>query len=68
MLEKSSALQGTFFRPALNLLFDCCHRVGTRTYERQGRMVIRPPVPAVAFRNRRIAWLMDRDFILVELS
>jgi hypothetical protein len=31
-------------------------------------MVIRPPVPAVAFRNRRIAWLMDRDFILVELS
>jgi hypothetical protein len=30
-------------------------------------MILRSPVPAVAFRNRRIAWLMDRHCILVEL-
>jgi methylmalonyl-CoA/ethylmalonyl-CoA epimerase len=33
----------------------------------KGAMILRSPVPAVAFRNRRIAWLMDRHCILVEL-
>jgi methylmalonyl-CoA/ethylmalonyl-CoA epimerase len=32
-----------------------------------GGMILRPPVPAVAFRNKRIAWLMDPNCILVEL-
>jgi methylmalonyl-CoA/ethylmalonyl-CoA epimerase len=33
----------------------------------KGAMVLHPPVPAVAFRNKRIAWLVDRNCILVEL-
>jgi methylmalonyl-CoA/ethylmalonyl-CoA epimerase len=33
----------------------------------RGAMVIHSPVPAVAFRNKRIAWLMDPNCILVEL-
>jgi|SRR5215469_5799958 len=33
----------------------------------QGGMILGPPVPAVAFHNRRIAWLMDRHCLLVEL-
>jgi len=33
----------------------------------QGLRVIRPPVPAVAFRGQRIAWLMGRDRVLIEL-
>jgi methylmalonyl-CoA/ethylmalonyl-CoA epimerase len=33
----------------------------------KGAMVIRPPVPAVAFRNRKIAWLMERNCTLIEL-
>jgi catechol 2,3-dioxygenase-like lactoylglutathione lyase family enzyme len=32
-----------------------------------GGMVLRPPVPAVAFRNKRIAWIMDPDCALIEL-
>ena len=33
----------------------------------QGLRVIRPPVPAVAFHGNRIAWLMGRDRVLIEL-
>ena len=33
----------------------------------KGAMIVRPPAPAVAFRNLRIAWLMDPHCILVEL-
>ena len=33
----------------------------------QGMFLIRPPAPAVAFRGRRIAWLMGRDCLLTEL-
>jgi methylmalonyl-CoA/ethylmalonyl-CoA epimerase len=33
----------------------------------KGAMILRPPAPAVAFRNLRIAWLMDPNCILVEL-
>jgi methylmalonyl-CoA/ethylmalonyl-CoA epimerase len=32
-----------------------------------GFMSIHPPQPAVAFNGRRIAWLMNRDHLLVEL-
>ena len=32
-----------------------------------GAIVIRRPVPAVAFCNRRIAWVMDESRALVEL-
>lgn len=32
-----------------------------------GMMLIAAPVSAVAFGGRRIAWLMDLDFLLVEL-
>lgn len=32
-----------------------------------GSLVVRKPVPAVAFDGRSIAWLMTRDRILVEL-
>jgi methylmalonyl-CoA/ethylmalonyl-CoA epimerase len=34
---------------------------------RRGAMIIREPVPAVAFRDKRIAWLVDRNCTLVEL-
>jgi methylmalonyl-CoA/ethylmalonyl-CoA epimerase len=30
-------------------------------------VTIQAPVPAVAFNGRRIAWLMNRDYLLVEL-
>jgi methylmalonyl-CoA/ethylmalonyl-CoA epimerase len=33
----------------------------------QGMFLIQPPVPAVAFPGRRIAWLMGRDRTLIEL-
>jgi methylmalonyl-CoA/ethylmalonyl-CoA epimerase len=33
----------------------------------RGAPIIRQPVPAVAFRNKRIAWFMDRNKVLVEL-
>jgi methylmalonyl-CoA/ethylmalonyl-CoA epimerase len=33
----------------------------------QGAVLIRPPAPAVAFRNQPIAWLMDRTNTLVEV-
>ena len=33
----------------------------------QSMMLIAPPVPAVAFGGRRIAWLMDGGCFLVEL-
>jgi methylmalonyl-CoA/ethylmalonyl-CoA epimerase len=34
---------------------------------RQGMTLVRPPVAAVAFGGRRVAWLMGRDRALVEL-
>jgi methylmalonyl-CoA/ethylmalonyl-CoA epimerase len=33
----------------------------------QSMMVIAQPVPGIAFDGRRIAWLIDRDYFLVEL-
>ena len=33
----------------------------------QGAMILREPVPAVAFRGLRIAWLMNRQYTLIEL-
>jgi methylmalonyl-CoA/ethylmalonyl-CoA epimerase len=32
-----------------------------------GALVVQPPVPAVAFQGRRIAWIYTRDRLLVEL-
>jgi len=40
---------------------------GLRQMSDGGAMVVRPPVPAVAFRKQKIAWVMDRNFMLVEL-
>jgi methylmalonyl-CoA/ethylmalonyl-CoA epimerase len=34
---------------------------------RQGMFLIQPPVPAVAFSGRRIAWLIGRGCLLTEL-
>ena len=33
----------------------------------KGMTLVRPPIPAVAFEGRRIAWLMGRDRLLMEL-
>jgi methylmalonyl-CoA/ethylmalonyl-CoA epimerase len=33
----------------------------------RGFTAIQPPQPAVAFKGRRIAWLMNRDHLLIEL-
>jgi len=38
-----------------------------RDMNAKGAMILRDPVPAVAFRNQRIAWLMDRNLTLIEL-
>jgi methylmalonyl-CoA/ethylmalonyl-CoA epimerase len=37
--------------------------------ERQGRglILVKKPLPAVAFENRRIAWLSGRENLLIEL-
>jgi len=32
-----------------------------------GALVVQPPVPAIAFQSRRIAWIYTRDRLLVEL-
>ncbi len=32
-----------------------------------GNLLVRPPAPAVAFEGRRIAWLMTREKLLIEL-
>ena len=32
-----------------------------------GFAIIQPPLPAIAFQGRRIAWLMNRDRVLTEL-
>ena len=32
-----------------------------------GNLMVRAPVPAVAFGNRRIAWLMTREKLLIEV-
>jgi len=32
-----------------------------------GALIVHPPVPAVAFQDRRIAWLYTRERLLVEL-
>jgi len=32
-----------------------------------GALIVHPPVPAVAFQDRRIAWLYTRDRLLLEL-
>jgi methylmalonyl-CoA/ethylmalonyl-CoA epimerase len=37
------------------------------TLRYSGYLTLHPPEPAVAFDGRRIAWLMNRDHLLVEL-
>jgi methylmalonyl-CoA/ethylmalonyl-CoA epimerase len=32
-----------------------------------GNLIVRPPTPAIAFENRRIAWLITREKLLIEL-
>jgi methylmalonyl-CoA/ethylmalonyl-CoA epimerase len=36
-------------------------------FRARGAILVRPPVPAVAFGGRRIAWVMTREKLLVEL-
>jgi methylmalonyl-CoA/ethylmalonyl-CoA epimerase len=36
-------------------------------FEKRGMVTIHAPQPAVAFNGRRIAWLMNRDHLLIEL-
>jgi len=38
-----------------------------RRLAEEGMVVVQEPVPAVAFRGRRIAWLMGRNRVLTEL-
>jgi len=38
-----------------------------QTLRQDGMFLVHPPVPAVSFKGRRIAWLMGRDRLLVEL-
>lgn len=38
-----------------------------RDLQGRGMTLVRAPVSAVAFRGRRIAWMMGRDYVLVEL-
>jgi methylmalonyl-CoA/ethylmalonyl-CoA epimerase len=33
----------------------------------RGNLLVRPPAPAVAFEGRRIAWVMTRERLLIEL-
>jgi methylmalonyl-CoA/ethylmalonyl-CoA epimerase len=40
---------------------------GLRHMSDHGAMLVRAPAPAVAFRQQKIAWVMDRNFMLVEL-
>jgi methylmalonyl-CoA/ethylmalonyl-CoA epimerase len=49
-----------------------CHAVGDieeacGRLRREGMVLIHPPTPAVAFGGHRIAWLMGRDRLLIEL-
>ncbi|MGH9452773.1 MAG: VOC family protein [Terriglobia bacterium] len=37
------------------------------TLRGRGMFLIAPPVPAVAFKGRRIAWLMGKDRVITEL-
>ncbi|MGH9403422.1 MAG: VOC family protein [Terriglobia bacterium] len=38
-----------------------------RELRQQGLILIAPPVPAVAFNGRRIAWLAGKDKVIIEL-
>jgi methylmalonyl-CoA/ethylmalonyl-CoA epimerase len=37
-----------------------------RVVRASGSMLVRPPKPAVAFANRRIAWVLTREHLLME--
>ena len=41
--------------------------VGCEHLRNEGMTLVRAPAPAVAFRGRRIAWMMGRDRVLIEL-
>jgi methylmalonyl-CoA/ethylmalonyl-CoA epimerase len=38
-----------------------------KAFRSRGSMMVRPPVPAVAFDGRKIAWVLTRESLLVEL-
>lgn len=38
-----------------------------KVFRSRGAILVRPPLPAVAFRGRRIAWVLTRELLLVEL-
>jgi methylmalonyl-CoA/ethylmalonyl-CoA epimerase len=53
-------------------LHHLCYEVGDMSMScehlrEQGMLLLSEPVPAVAFPDRRIAWLMDRSGLLIEL-
>jgi methylmalonyl-CoA/ethylmalonyl-CoA epimerase len=39
----------------------------TKRFRARGAILVRPPLPAVAFDGRRIAWVLTRERLLVEL-
>jgi|SRR5580704_14312520 methylmalonyl-CoA/ethylmalonyl-CoA epimerase len=38
-----------------------------KVFRSRGAILVRPPLPAVAFSGRRIAWVLTRELLLVEL-
>lgn len=42
-------------------------QVELRAFRSRGAILVQPPVPAVAFDGRRIAWVLTRENLLVEL-
>ncbi len=50
-----------------HLCYDVPDLLGHLSYVRkQGAMVVKAPVPAVAFAGRRIAWVLTKEKLLVE--
>ena len=37
-----------------------------RKVREEGAMIVKPPLPAVAFENRRVAWVLTRQRLLLE--
>ncbi len=59
-LEKGGGLNHVCY--AVDDIDAACH-----TLRGEGLFLVHAPVPAVSFKGRRIAWLMGKDRVLVEL-
>lgn len=61
-----------FLQTANGGLHHVCYEVrslenSVREFRANGALLVRPPKPAVAFSNRRIAWVMTGERLLIEL-